>query len=115
MNYLNYLIKMEELTIKPGAIYQLPIYRVTDNGLEKVDVQQINFVKGSTEGGERLDGIITEELLGVCLDYLQTVNKGQLANRQTAIAITKIEEALMWLEDRKRERQQRGVWNTYKP
>lgn len=103
-------------TIKPGAIYQIPEYVITKNGLVKTDIHEIHFVKGSREGDvSSQEGVITEDLLGVCLDFLKTVNTGDLANRQTTIAIEKLEEILALLEDRKRERIQAGVFQTYKP
>ncbi len=43
------------------------------------------------------------------LDFYQTAGHGRYACRENAIAITKIEEALMWLKARRDKNEQRGV------
>lgn len=43
------------------------------------------------------------------LEFFQTAAGGKFACRQNAIAITKLEEALMWLDHRTKDRQARGV------
>lgn len=55
-----------------------------------------------------VDGTTNEQVLAVLIHRL----KGQGAKfpcRQNSIAITKLEEALMWLENRTQERKERGV------
>jgi len=103
-------------TDKEGSTYGLPCYKVTEVGLEEVlGVQEIKFVKGNIEGEEfRQSGIITENLLAMLIGHLKFLNQGELSNRQTSIAITNLEIALMWIEERKRDRLKRGVLGTYK-
>jgi hypothetical protein len=60
------------------------------------------------------DGTTNEEVLKVLIDRLQSLN-AKLPNRQTSIAVTKCQEALMWLENRTAERKARGVEGTPKP
>ena len=56
-----------------------------------------------------LNGISNEALLAVCEDRLVGFQSGPFACRENAIALTKIQEALMWLGKRTRDRVARGV------
>ena len=102
--------------LKEGASYSLPTYAVGENGLEELeDKQIIEFVKGNIEGPEfKQAGIITENLLSMLIKHLSTLNQGELRNRHTSLAITNLENALMRLEERKKDRVERGVLGTYK-
>ena len=60
-----------------------------------------------------LDGVLIEQLVAVALDHLQTINTGELATRENAIAITKLEEALLWLAKRTVDREANGTLGTY--
>lgn len=54
------------------------------------------------------DGTTNEELLAVLIDRLQYLN-GKFPCRQNSIAITKLQEAVFWLNDRTAERKAAGV------
>jgi hypothetical protein len=83
-----------------------------------VDEQEIQFIhKEKDENGALMtvrDGTTNEELLLVLIDRLKYLNE-KLPSRQTSLAITKLEEALMWLANRTEERRDRGVEGTSKP
>jgi hypothetical protein len=64
--------------------------------------------------GFRHDGTTNEEVLHVLIDRLR-FQGNKLPSRENSIAITKLEEALMWLEKRTADRQQRGVEVTLSP
>jgi hypothetical protein len=49
------------------------------------------------------------------LQFYQSASGRRFACRENAIAITKLEEALMWLEKRTRDREQREVEGTHTP
>jgi hypothetical protein len=49
------------------------------------------------------------------LEYFQTESEGRFACRQNALAITKLEEAMHWLQDRTEERERREVEGTHQP
>jgi hypothetical protein len=49
------------------------------------------------------------------LQFYQTANNKKFACRENALAITKLEEALMWLEERTRGRVEREVEGTNTP
>lgn len=56
-------------------------------------------------------------LIGVLqrLQFYQTVSDGRFACRENALAITKIEEAVHWLNARTQAREARGVEGTHEP
>ena len=58
------------------------------------------------------DGTTNEEVLEVLINRLQVLS-AKLPSRETSIAITKLEEALMWLNKRTNDRLKRGVEGTY--
>ena len=63
--------------------------------------------------GAFVEGVIESALQR--LEFFQTANNGKFACRQNAIAITKLEEALMWLDDRTKERVAREVEGSMEP
>lgn len=78
---------------------------------EKV-LQQIKFQNGPIkEAG--VNGVHNEDLLVIVLDRLQGFQNSEFKCRENAIAITKIEEALLWLNKRTRDREIRGVEGTH--
>jgi hypothetical protein len=56
-----------------------------------------------------VNGCQNEDLLAIVIDRLQGFQSGNFACRENAIALTKIQEALMWLEKRTSDRKARGV------
>lgn len=98
----------------PGAAYQLPLYSVTDQGITDFGMGTIAFCKGDKTDNSvfRQSGMFTESIIEVAKRYLESVNKGELANRDTAMAITKLDEALLWLNKRTADRVKRGVEGT---
>lgn len=61
---------------------------------------------------EDLNGITNEALLAVLIDRMRGFQSGQFACRENAIALTHLEDALMWLQKRTRDRMARGVEGT---
>lgn len=59
-----------------------------------------------------VNGCHQEDLLAIVIDRLQCFQKGEYACRENAIALTHIEEALMWLRKRTQDRIDRGVEGT---
>lgn len=60
-----------------------------------------------------VNGVTQEVLLELVADRLRSFQAGPFACRENAIALTKIEEAQMWLLQRTRKRMQRGVEGTH--
>jgi hypothetical protein len=69
---------------------------------------------GPTILGTVNDGTTNEEVLAMLIDRCQNLH-AKFPSRETALAITKMEEALMWLEKRTSDRIKRGVEGQYKP
>jgi hypothetical protein len=59
-----------------------------------------------------VNGITQEALLAIVIDRLRSFQAGPFACRENAIALTKCEEALMWLQRRTVARIKRGVEGT---
>lgn len=80
----------------------------SDEVLDVVHHAIINFQSGPIkENG--VNGCQNEDLLKIVIDRLQCFQAGQYSCRENALALTHIQEALMWLERRTLERQNRGV------
>lgn len=64
-------------------------------------------------GEAGVNGLSNEALLAVVIDRLRGFQGGNFACRDNAVALTKLEESLMWLQRRTRERTARGVEGTH--
>lgn len=71
----------------------------------------IHFQSGGI-GEVGVNGISNESLLAVVEDRLIGFQSGQFACRENAVALTKLQECMMWLQKRTRDREARGVEGT---
>ena len=72
---------------------------------------QIHFQEGPVkENG--VNGVANEDLLVMVVRRLQGFQESEFKCRENAMAITKIEEALLWLRKRTMGRENRGVVGT---
>jgi hypothetical protein len=71
----------------------------------------ISFQNGPI-GEVGFNGFSNEALLAVVEDRLVGFQSGQFACRENAVALTKLQECMMWLQKRTRERMTRGVEGT---
>jgi hypothetical protein len=79
-----------------------------------IEVFPIRFQKGPIpEAG--VNGITGEALMAIMIDRLRGFQSGQFSCRENAIALTHLEDALMWLQKRTRDRITRRVEGTHKP
>ena len=77
------------------------------------DTFLIHFQNGPLlEAG--MNGISDEALLAIVIDRLEGFQTGPFRSRYNALAITKLEEAMHWLEARTNDRAKRGVEGTHK-
>lgn len=84
---------------------------IDEVGSKEFDNSLIRFQKGPIkENG--VNGCHNEDLLQIVLDRLRGFQKSSFACRENALAITKIEEALHWLNHRTTDRIERGVEGT---
>lgn len=94
---------------KGGAYNHYAVYAtVADHATKLCDIR---FQNGPPE--EVINGVTIEVLLAIVVDRLRGFQTGKFPCRQNSIAITKIEESLLWLADRSRERTERGVSGSY--
>lgn len=81
----------------------------SNNGNE---LTKIHFQEGTVkEVG--LNGIFIEDLIAICINRLENFQNSDFRCRENAVAITKLEESLMWLRKRTLNRQKRNVQGTY--
>lgn len=73
----------------------------------------IHFQEGSIkESG--VNGVCNEDLLVMVIRRLEEFQNSEFKCRENACAITKLEEALLWLRKRTMGRENRGVVGTHK-
>jgi len=78
------------------------------------DVNSISFTLQSAPIGEAgVNGCQVDTIIEAAKLMLERLNS-KLSCRETAIAITKLDEALMWLNERTKKRIKRGVEGTSK-
>lgn len=63
--------------------------------------------------GNGINGVTHEALLAIVADRLRSFQKGPYACKANACALTHIEEAMHWLQQRTLERMRRGVEGTH--
>lgn len=92
---------------KPGHLYEL-----FDVAMAPPNAQELQFLEKAPDDNGNFelvtDGTTNEAVLEVVIDRLTVLNR-MLPSRQNSIAIRKLEEAVMWLNDRTAERVARGV------
>lgn len=65
--------------------------------------------------GDRIkpNGAFVEDVIAAVLQRIEHYQSGQFRCRENALAITKLEEALHWLNSRTQRREAQGVEGTY--
>ena len=86
-------------------------YEVVLTENRNVVLGEINFQNGPIKEAS-VNGVMNEDLLAIIIDRMQGFQSGDYQCRQNAMALVKLEEALMWMRDRTNEREQRGVEGT---
>lgn len=74
--------------------------------------EYIRLQNGARKLEDSTHGIIDTDLLEIARHRLQCFQAGPFASRENAIALTHIEEALMWLNRRVEDRIERNVLGT---
>lgn len=95
--------------LKEGHLYELDMFEKTGESNQTIQfIEKIIKEESSTELITVSNGTTNEEILSMLIDrmnYLQS----KFPCRENAIVITKLEESLMWLEKRTKDRVKRGV------
>lgn len=115
VNGLNEALRIEVLD-EPGSGNACHVYGITDStfqgGEEPPKVMcPIRFQDGPIQEAG-VNGISNEALLAIVEDRLIGFQSGKFACRENAVALTKLQEAMMWLQKRTRDRMARGVEGT---
>ncbi len=69
----------------------------------------IQFQNGARKEQDSISGVSSMDLLEIVRHNLQCFQSGEFATRENAIALTKVEEALLWLNKRSEDRAERNV------
>lgn len=116
LNGLNDVLKIV-VTDQPGPgnanhVYTIFLDEAKRNDTKDKTVHQtISFQNGPiNEVG--VNGISNEALITIVIDRMRGFQSGQFACRENALALTKLEESLMWLQKRTTDRLKRGVEGT---
>ena len=114
-NNLNEVYRVGE--IGPGGAYhdyQVFSNEKTEEGKYRIlFVQQISFQKGARKDPDARHGVLDNDLLEIVRDRLAAFQAGEFACRENEMALTHIEEALMWMNRRAEDRAERAVLGTY--
>lgn len=123
LNTDNYTQIFHEDEPKFNAPHHFEIKRKSDGEtISKIDMQEGAIIECGVNGCCNEDSIIecsvngccNEDLLNIVVARLEGFQASPYACRENAIAITKIEEALLWLHHRTNKRKARGVECTHK-
>lgn len=77
------------------------------------DIKSIQFQDGPRKEPNSIHGVLDQDLLEIVRDRLIGFQQGEFTTRENAIALTHIEEALLWLNKRVEDRIERNVLGTY--
>lgn len=88
----------------PGHVYRINYL----SGPTGPGIMPLLFQNGAVQEVGGRNGWQNEEVLAILIDRMKYLNN-TFSCRENAIVITKLEEALMWLEKRTKDRKSRGV------
>jgi len=97
-------------TIRDAHLYVL-------DSMEGTYPKKLQFIEKEKQGNAFVtvhDGTTNEEVLKMLIDRCKKLGE-KLPCRENSIAVTKLEEALMWFEKRTANRLMQGVENTPLP
>ena len=118
MEKLNTIQKRDKLNevfregdVGPGGAYHHYSVDLNRNGTP-IGRDHIKFQTGPRNVEGSTHGVLDVDLLEIVRDRLMCFQSGDYACRENAIALTHIEEALLWLNKRVEDRAERGVLGT---
>ncbi|AFQ96475.1 putative structural protein [Bacillus phage vB_BceM_Bc431v3] len=96
---------------KESSFHAPHLFTVTSAEDDKT-LAVIHFQEGALNVAG-VNGVMNEDLLVMILTRLQGFQNSEFACKENEMAITKIEEALLWLRKRTMGREKRGVLGTH--
>lgn len=109
---------LEEAEYKYNAPHTFKVIKAQEETSEEhkgenIVLSEIHFQEGPIkECG--VNGVMNEDLLVMVIRRLEGFQNSEFKCRENACAITKLEEALLWLRKRTMGRENRGVEGTHK-
>jgi len=100
--------------MKYNAPHQFNVFASTpDDGNKSKILASIHFQEGPIkECG--VNGVYNEDLIAMVICRLEHFQKSEFACRDNGMAITKLEEAMLWLRKRTIGRENKGIEGTHK-
>lgn len=98
----------------PGGAHHDYIIKLhgVENLPYEVPLPTVQFQMGPRNELNSRPGVLDVDLLEIVRDRLRSFQAGGFACRENALALTHIEEALMWMNKRTEDRAERGVLGT---
>lgn len=94
-----------------GAYHEYDIiFDKLNNGY--ISTYKIIFQNGARKESDSIHGVLDTDLLEIVRHRLQCFQQGDFSTRENAIALTHIEEALLWMNKRVEDRIERNVLGT---
>ena len=81
-------------------------------GLTYTEVGRIQFQCGPRAEAGSIPGLLDSALLAIVADRMESFQAGPYPSRESALTLTKVQEAMHWLRHRADERGRRGVLGT---
>ena len=116
MEKLSTIQKRENLNIVCKALETGPGGGFHDYSVVRADTNEsllkVAFQKGPRKDPEARHGVLDSDLMEIVRDRLKAFQAGPYATRENALALTHIEEALLWMNKRTEDRIERNVLGT---
>lgn len=94
-----------------GAFHRYAIYKTPMDENSEL-ITGIQFQDGPRKDPQSISGVLDTDLLEIVRHRLSCFQQGKFSTRENAIALTHIEEALLWMNKRVEDRIERGVLGT---
>lgn len=95
-----------------GGAYHKYRIEYDGDGDGYITKHSITFQNGPRSEKASIHGVLDVDLLEIVRHRLQCFQKGEYSTRENALALTHVEEALLWLNKRAEDRAERGVLGT---
>lgn len=93
----------EDLELVKETVLMMP--EIT---LSKPTYINIKWQEGTVDESD-INGATIEDIIDLLVERLEGFQSGKFTCRENALAITKLEEARMWLNERTRKRREQGI------
>lgn len=107
---LNTVYAVDKTNLLTGVNHEYQIWNnYYDNEEKPKLLAKINFQKGTRQEKDSITGIIDTDLLEIVRHRLEGFQAGKFYSKENQMALTHIEEALLWLNKRVEDRIERNV------